>query len=439
MDQNENSSNIEAMIPVGLTGQIRDKARDALVTASVILGMSRTDILDRIQELSKENGLTPQSARVWLLFAKEVQDQSQSVGRQIGNKGSQRTYAHDLGYRRADIKTLGLGAVFRREVTGTGMGKNAVDDMRRELNREAGHHGDSVGGRHGAFSYDQMVDGWGGAGGGRDADGGGVGLRLDGHDGDTSLDLEAENEFGADGLQLDIDDHEQRPGDSVMTPGDLHDVHLPDGRHRGASGHEIDHLDVLRAGNGGVYGGPFKGHATLEARREMVDRQVAALERKLGGFRGTDAEFAAFAQANPDLGKNQLRLIRKGLSDKDYLGYRVYVENAEILDNKERGGAHIATQTKACLLLASDDSARRFQNSLREKIRLLSRIPDSGLEKLSFSHLERMQTSFPRLVDEFQSREKAKDIQETEKKRDEIKAYRKANHGKNRDEPGLER
>ncbi len=413
---------IDAMIPAGLTGQIRDKARDALMTATVILGMSRTDILDRIQELAKENGLTPQSARIWLLFSKEMQDQAQSVGRQVGDRGAKKTFSGDLGYNRDKTTTIGLGAVFRREVTGIGAGKkgNAADDMRVELNREAGHHGDSIQGRRGAFSYDQMVDGWGTGGDGQ----GGETIGLDGQDGDDGLDMEIEGEFGSDAAQMDFDACERLPGASVMRPDDLGEVQLAGGVRRGASGHVVDHQDTFQAGKGSLNGGWFKTARRLSPREAAMARaetKVAGLNRKVGGFRGTEEEFAAFAKANPDLDKNQLRQLKKGMSDKDYLGFRVYVENGYLLDNKGRGSERITTQTKSCLLMASEDSARRFQNSLREKIRLFSRLPDPGMEKVSIDHAIRMAKPLSRLAEEHKARKEAKNLK------------------KIRDEPDLER
>ncbi|WP_428946879.1 hypothetical protein ACQUQQ_08705 [Acidithiobacillus ferrooxidans] len=414
---------IDAMIPAGLTGQIREKARDAAMTAMMILGMSRTDILDRVQEIARENGLTPQSARAWLLFGKEIQDKATDVGRDVGDKGSRRTFATALGYGKHDTGTIGLGAVFRREVTGTGIGKNAADDMRRDLNREAGHHGDSIGGRKGAFSYDQMVDGWGG--GGMDGHRGAGAAGLDGQDGDADLDMEIEGDFGSDGAQVDFDEEERLPGASVMTPRDLGEVHLADGARRDKSGRVVDRSDVFRASQGG------------QARRnpravqmELAEHAVAALNRKMGGFRWTDEEFAAFAKANTGLDKNQLRLLRKGLTDTDYLGFRVYVENGHLLNDKGRGGDRISTRTRACLLMASEDSARRFQNSLRAKIRLLSRIPDPGMATVSIEHAKRMGESLARLTEAHQARVENGEI------RNRI-GTRKA--GKKQEEPGLER
>jgi len=439
---NNRQSMIEAMIPAGLTGQIRDKARDALMTAVVILGMSRTDILEHIQEIARENGLTPQSARVWLLFSKEMQDRAQALGRQVGDQGSQRTYAEGLGYGRKDTRTLGLGAIFRRELTGLGAGKegNAADDLRVELNREAGHHGDSIQGRNGAFSYDQIVDGWGGAGdGGRGVDENDrVGVfGLDGREGEASLDMETENEYGADGAQIDFDEHERRPGDSVMTPDDLGEVQLAGGTRRSESGHEIDSRDVFVAGKGRLSGGWSKAVQRREAKLEMAERRVAALERKLGGFPGTDKEFVAFAKANPDLDRNQLRLIRKGLNDKDYLGFRAYAENSYLLNNTGNGRGHgdgrIVTQTRACLLMTSEDIARRFQNTMRAKVRLFSRITDFPKEKVSIEHASRMAKPLSQLAAEYAAAHPDK-VEEYEEslKRDKGKGTRNQ-------EPGLER
>lgn len=419
---------IDTMIPAGLTGQIRDKARDALMTAMVILNMSRVDILDRIQELAKENGLTLQSARVWMLFGKEVQDRAKVVGREVGDKGSGRTLSQGLGYSRNDAMTLGLGAVFRREVTGTGIGENAADDMRRELNHEAGHHGDSIKGRNGAFSYDQLMDGWGAGGDGQ----GGETIGLDGQDGDDGLDMEIEGEFGSDGAQIDPDAHERLPGASVMTPDDLGEVQLAGGARRSESGHVVDRQDLFQAGKGGISGGWFQNASRRnnhrEAAMERADAYVAGLHRKMGGFRGTDEEFSAFAKAHPDLDKNQLRLLRKGMKDTDYLGWRVYMAHGEILGNRSKSDGRISTVTRACLLLASEDSARRYQNSLREKIRLFSLLPDPGMEKVSIDHAIRMAKPLERLAEEHNAR-----VEETARIKNRGKT------GMNRDEPGMER
>jgi hypothetical protein len=412
---------VEAMIPAGLTGQIRDKARDAAMTAMVILGMSRMDIMEHVQQLALDNGLTPQSARVWLLFNKEIQDQAQSVGRQVGGKGSRHTYAQGLGYSRNDTKTIGLGAVFRRAVTGIGAGKkgSAVDDMRVEMNREAGHHGDSIQGRNGAFSYDQMVDGWTGTGG----DGQSAGaIGLDGLEGDTGLEIGHEDSVNELlGSETDHPDGSDQVDDKYGKPG------VGDKGGRQASPYVVDQQDAFLAGaSGSLNGGWFKAaqqqaqqQRSQECRNGAMDRAIAGLDRKVGGFRGTNEEFAAFAKANPDLDKNQLRLLRKGLSDKDYLGWRVYVENKHLLGNKGQSDSRIVTQTKACLLMVSEDSARRAQNDMRAKVRLFSRIPDPGVEKLSIEHLERMQKSMPRLVEEHRVRVEAKEIRKAGKKRDE--------------------
>ena len=407
-EQENRERTIESMIPPGLTGQIRDKARDALMTAMVVLNMSRTDILDCIQEIAKENGLTPQSARVWLLFNKEMQDRAQAVGREVGNKGKAKTFSQTMGYGKNDTQTLGLGAAFRRGVTGTGIGENAADDMRAELNREAGHHAGSISGKSGVFSYDQMVDGWGKGGDSQGLDSPDLGIfGLDAQDGDTDLDMETESEIGSDSVRIDPDSHERRPGASVMTPDDLGEVQLAGGARRDESGRVIYQEDAFRAGKGGLSGGWFKAasrfEATMthvEARKACVAAEVAAMERKMGGFRGTDAEFAAFAQANPDLDKNDLRLLRKGMSDKDYLGFRVYQANGHILDNKGRGTERVATQTRICLLMVSEDAARRAQNEMRAHVRLFSRLPDP-MEKVSIEHLMRMDKPLTRLADEY--------------------------------------
>lgn len=431
-EQKDRERTIESMIPPGLTGQIRDKARDALMTAMVILNMSRTDILDHIQEIAKENGLTPQSARVWLLFSKEMNDRAQAVGSEVGSKGKQRTFSHELGYGKNDTQTLGLGAAFRRGVTGGGIGKDAADDMRRGLNREAGHHGDSIRGRKGAFSYDQLVDGWGKGGDSQGLDA----IGLDARDGDGGFDrdMETGGDFGSDAARIDFDGHERLPGDSVMTPEDLGEVQLAGGARRNESGRVVYPEDALRAGSGGM-NKPGSRHGAREAVMDRAEARVAAIHRKLGGFRGTDAEFAAFAQANPDLDKNQLRLLRKGLSDKDYLGYRVYAEHGQLLDNKGRGDGRISTQTRANLLMVSEDAARRAQNEMRARVRLFSRLPDPGMEKVSIEHAVRMAKPLSQLADEYAMSHPER----VEKYQKSLSRDKNLDKKTRREEPGLER
>ena len=424
-EQENRERTIESMIPPGLTGQIRDKARDALMTAMVVLNMSRTDILDCIQEIAKENGLTPQSARVWLLFNKEMQDRAQAVGREVGNKGKAKTFSQTMGYGKNDTQTLGLGAAFRRGVTGTGIGENAADDMRAELNREAGHHAGSISGKSGVFSYDQMVDGWGKGGDSQGLDKAaslGEAAGLEEMDGETEMDFnpEWESEEGLDagtGPEEFRSREEEDPDAEKKTAG------------RDPGWHTANDQDVSSIG---ASASPKRRFVSIGPdREERTKRSVAAMERKMGGFRGTDAEFAAFAQANPDLDKNDLRLLRKGMSDKDYLGFRVYQANGHILDNKGRGTERVATQTRICLLMVSEDAARRAQNEMRAHVRLFSRLPDPGVEKISLAHLIRMDKPLTRLADEYAAKnpEKVKKYEESLRR----------DAQKKREKPGLER
>ena len=422
---------IESMIPPGLSGQIRDKARDALMTATVILGMSRTDIQDCIQEIAKENGLTPQSARVWLLFNKEMQDRAQAVGTQVGNEGKKKTFSQNLGYDKNDNKTLGLGAVFRREVTGLGAGKkgNAADDMRAELNREAGHHADSISGKGGVFSYDQMVDGWGKGGDSQGLDDVaslGEAAGLEEMDGETEMDFNPEWE-SEEGLDAGTGPEEFRSREEEDPDAEKKTAE------RDPGWHTANHQDVSSIG---ASASPKRRFVPIGPdREERTKRSVASLERKMGGFRGTDAEFAAFAQANPDLDKNDLRLLRKGMSEKDYLGFRVYQANGHILDNKGRGTERVSTQTRICLLMVSEDAARRAQNEMRAHVRLFSRLPDPGVEKISLEHLIRMDKPLTRLADEYAAKNPGK----VKKYEESLRRDAQKNAQKKREEPGLER
>jgi hypothetical protein len=274
--------------------------------------------------------------------------------------------------------------------------------MRTDLNRETGDHANSISGKNGVFSYDQVVDGWGGPG--EDSRGAGT-IGLETFDGETGLDMEIENGDSMAAITESEDEAHEKEMDALDSSRDGDG--LSANRKKLAAVFDVDQQEVSRVRQSGSLDGGWHKAARRNEQRERARRNdrgesaVAALDRKMGGFRGTDEEFAAFAKANPDLDRNELRLIKKGLNERNYLGWRVYVANAYLLDNRGRGSARVATQTRSCLLMVSEDAARQFQNELRKRVRILDRAPDPGKEKVSSAHKSRMETSLPSLAADY--------------------------------------
>ncbi|EGQ60420.1 hypothetical protein GGI1_00315 [Acidithiobacillus sp. GGI-221] len=101
------------------------------------------------------------------------------------------------------------------------------------------------------------------------------------------------------------------------------------------------------------------------------------------------------------------------LNDRNYIGYRTFMENAEILDmdHKGRGKAaknrdgndqepeRITAKLKTNLWLASDDSARGAVPDIMKKIRELQGLPEPSV--MTRKALERMETPLDKLVADF--------------------------------------
>lgn len=117
------------------------------------------------------------------------------------------------------------------------------------------------------------------------------------------------------------------------------------------------------------------------------------------------------------------------LSDRNYIGYRTFMENAEILDMDHKGRgkaaknrdgseepdpARIAAKLKTNLWLSSDASARGARPDIMERIRELQDLPEPSVP--TRKAMERMDTPLDRLVENFGKKK-----------------------GKSRDERGLER
>ena len=99
------------------------------------------------------------------------------------------------------------------------------------------------------------------------------------------------------------------------------------------------------------------------------------------------------------------------LNDRNYIGYRTFMENAEILDrdHKGRGKAakncdgrepdRISAKIQTNLWLVSPDSARGAIPDIMKKIRELQDLPEPAV--MTKKALERMETSLDKLVADY--------------------------------------
>jgi hypothetical protein len=121
------------------------------------------------------------------------------------------------------------------------------------------------------------------------------------------------------------------------------------------------------------------------------------------------------------------------LNDRNYVGFRTFLENAELLDNKGRGKAEknrddgeparITPLLRNNLYLSSDASARGAIPDIIQQIRDLQSLPEP--KELTREAQKRIETPLPDLV---------KDFGEGKAARSEIRAARRAERGKQQGE-----
>ena len=214
---------------------------------------------------------------------------------------------------------------------------------------------------------------------------------------------------------------------SVVQMGNVND---PSGAAKafseGISGEVGDHANSV-SGRNGVYSWDQKATgwggdgqdgtgAVVKPERNIADAATPAKTHGDGEMivSGGDDDRDSDRESELDQVEVDVETIRQKaashLNDRNYLGYRTFMENAEILDmdHKGRGKAaknrdgneqepeRITAKLKTNLWLASDDSARGAIPDIMKKIRELQGLPEPSV--MTQKALERMETPLDKLV-----------------------------------------
>jgi hypothetical protein len=192
----------------------------------------------------------------------------------------------------------------------------------------------------------------------------------------------------------------------------------------GISGEVGEHANSV-SGRNGVYSWDQKATgwggdgqdgtgAVVKPERDIADATTPAKTHGEMVVSGGDDDRDSDREAELDRAEVDVETIHKKaashLNDRNYIGYRTFMENAEILDtdHKGRGKAaknrdgneqepeRITAKLKTNLWLASDDSARGAIPDIMKKIRELQGLPEPSV--MTQKALERMETPLDKLV-----------------------------------------
>ncbi|MBU2771596.1 hypothetical protein [Acidithiobacillus caldus] len=339
---------LEKIIPAGLTGPIRDKALDAALLANSLLHMSKEDIVNRVAEIAKEHGIDPTAGKSWILFYRDVNERlkhSELLGRIAKEPGAE---ALGIGYeadqyraRKSDERSAAHNtpspSMTIPDVTGVayiaaqGQDGDLVEAVRKEFSAEIGSHADSMSGRNGVFSWDQLATGWTGG----------------------------------------------QPGE-----------------HSGSGVGDVDIADAAPV-------------------RTVHDQLDSTLEPTIEDLQHGQSEHESAAQHQVET------LHRKAathLKDRDYIGFRTFLENAHLLDDEHKGRwkadgsqapaerERISTHLMTNLLYTSEAGARGVQPDIMKAIRKLHDLPDPGPLGLDVRARDRMDKSIEQLTDDLRKR-----------------------------------
>ncbi|OCX75543.1 hypothetical protein [Acidithiobacillus thiooxidans] len=329
---------VETLVPAGLTGAVRERAIDAMFLSISVLHMSMEDVQRRIREIAMVQHQPLDSPKVWLSFNREVRalsltrDPVKDLADQLPPReradfsASVATARHTLGYSAEDVRSL-VGLVQRGNPHDPSAAAAAFS---AGVSGEVGDHVNSVSGRNGVYSWDQMATGWG----------------SDGPDGTGTVPV-------------------VNPNRNVADAAAAGKTHGEDARDRQSS----------------LYGGDARDRSDKqEADLDQIDMDVEAIHQKAAYY----------------------------LNDRNYIGFRTFMENAEILDrdHKGRGKAaknrdgrepdRITAKIQTNLWLASPDSARGAIPDIMKKIRELQELPEPPV--ITKKALNRMETPLDKLV-----------------------------------------
>ena len=98
---------IERLVPVALTGPLREKALDATRLALTIFHMSPDDVAGAIGQAAQIRGVAVDSPKAWIKFYRDMAGQMDVVGKKVVDSRL-RAIGNGLGYSSAETKALHL-------------------------------------------------------------------------------------------------------------------------------------------------------------------------------------------------------------------------------------------------------------------------------------------------------------------------------------------
>ncbi len=348
---NASKALVETLVPAGLTGAVREKAIDAMFLSISVLHMSLEDVQRRIQEIAMVHHQPLDSPQVWLKFNREVQ--ALSLMRDPVKDLADRLPPQEQSAFLASVSTA-------KKILGY-----SPEDVKELLSVvQMGNVNDPIGA---AKAFTEGVSG----------EVGDHANSVSGRNGVYSWDQKATGWGGSDG--------QEGTGKVVW--------------------------DQKATGWGGD--GQDGTVAVVNPERNIAD---AALPVKTHGeiVVSGDDDRDSDREAELDRAEVDVETIHQKaashLNDRNYIGYRTFMENAEILDtdHKGRGKAaknrdgneqepeRITAKLKINLWLASDDSARGAIPDIMKKIRELQGLPEPSV--MTQKALERMGTPLDKLV-----------------------------------------
>ncbi|MHB0888775.1 hypothetical protein [Acidithiobacillus sp.] len=352
---NAGKAMVETLVPAGLTGAVREKAIDAMFLSISVLHMSLEDVQRRIREIAMVHHQPLDSPQVWLKFNREVQALSLTRDPVMDLAG--RLPPKDRSGFLASVatakKVLGYSPEDVKELLSVAWMGNVNDPVGAAMAFSEGISGE-VGDHANSVSGRNGIYSW---------DQKATGWRGgDGQDGTGKVvwDQKATG-WGGDGQDGTV---------AVVNPErNIADAATP----------------VKTHGEMVISGGDDDRDSDREAELDRAEVDAETIHQKAAGH----------------------------LNDRNYIGYRTFMENAEILDmdHKGRGKAaknrdgndqepeRITAKLKTNLWLASDDSARGAVPDIMKKIRELQGLPEPSV--MTRKALERMETPLDKLVADF--------------------------------------
>ena len=160
--KNENDW-IERLVPVALTGPLREKALDATRLAVTIFHMSPDDVAGAIGQAAQIRGVAVDSPKAWIKFYRDMAGQMGVVGEKMVDSRL-RAIGNGLGYSSAETKALYQSGVFEH-AAGSSRPSSLVDldqrgtaSLKRQFSNERGRPGSGRVGMNNNYSLNSLME-----------------------------------------------------------------------------------------------------------------------------------------------------------------------------------------------------------------------------------------------------------------------------------------